>query len=104
MEPFRSMVAYIEDDLYAGNFYSAFPSEHCGYATILAIGVWRAATRGWAVFGLILAVATILATQFLHQHFVLDAIYGVALAVAAYAVAFWASEARTVNRRRISPL
>ena len=104
VEPFRSMVAYIENDLYAGNFYSAFPSEHCGYATILAIAVWRAAPRGWAVFGVILAVATILATQFLHQHFVLDAIYGVTLAVAAYAVAFWASEARTVNRRRISPL
>ncbi len=99
VEPFRSMVAYIEEDLYAGNFYSAFPSEHCGYATILAIATWRAAPRGWAVLGVILAVATILATQFLHQHFVMDAIYGVTLAVAAYAVAWWASESRTAEPR-----
>jgi membrane-associated phospholipid phosphatase len=95
VEPFRSMVAYIEDHLYAGNYYSAFPSEHCGYATILAIATWRAAGRGWAVFGVILGVAVILATQFLHQHYVMDAIYGVTLAIAAYGVAWWASEART---------
>lgn len=93
VEPFRSMLAYVENNLYAGNYYSAFPSEHCGYATILAIATWRAAGRGWAVFGVILAVAVILATQFLHQHFVMDAIYGIVLAVAAYAVAWWASEA-----------
>jgi hypothetical protein len=92
--PFRAMVAYIEHHLYAGHYYSAFPSEHCGYATILAIAVWRAAGRGWAVFGVILGVATVLATQFLHQHYVMDAIYGVALAIAAYAVAWWLSESR----------
>jgi hypothetical protein len=46
----------------------------------------------------ILAVATVLATQFLHQHFVMDAIYGVVLAIAAYAVAWWASEARPASR------
>lgn len=93
VEPFRAMLAYVENNLYAGNYYSAFPSEHCGYATILAIATWRVAGRGWAVFGVILAVAVILATQFLHQHFVMDAIYGIVLAVAAYAVAWWASEA-----------
>jgi hypothetical protein len=100
VEPFRAMMAYIEDHLYAGHYYSAFPSEHCGYATILAIATWRAAGRGWAVFGLVLGVAVILATQFLHQHFVMDAIYGVTLAVAAYAVAWWAAEGRD---RRASP-
>ena len=98
------MVAYIEDDLYAGNFYSAFPSEHCGYATILAIGTWRVATRGWAVCGVILAVGTILATQFLHQHYVMDAIYGVTLAIAAYAVAWWVSETQAgVRQTRSEP-
>ena len=34
------MLAYVENHLYAGNYYSAFPSEHCGYATILAIATW----------------------------------------------------------------
>jgi len=92
VEPFRSMLAYVEHNLYAGHYYSAFPSEHCGYATILAIATWRAAGRGWAVFGVLLAVAVILATQFLHQHYVMDAIYGIVLAVAAYAVAWRASE------------
>lgn len=93
VEPFRSMLAYVEHHLYAGHYYSAFPSEHCGYATILAIATWRAARRGWAIFGVILAVAVILATQFLHQHFIMDAIYGVTLAIAAYAIAWVASEA-----------
>lgn len=99
VEPFRSMLAYVENHLYAGNYYSAFPSEHCGYATILAIATWRAATRGWAVFGVVLAVAVILATQFLHQHVVMDAIYGVILAIAAYAVAWWASESKAEGRQ-----
>jgi hypothetical protein len=98
VEPFRSMLAYVENHLYADHYYSAFPSEHCGYATLLAIATWRAAGRGWAVFGVVLAVAVVLATQFLHQHFVMDAIYGVILAVAAYAVAWWASEAKAPDQ------
>lgn len=93
-EPFRSMMDYIENTLYAGNFYSAFPSEHCGYATILAIGVWRVTGRRLGVSAAVFAVAVILATQFLHQHFVMDAIYGVTLAVAAYAVAYLLAEGR----------
>jgi hypothetical protein len=102
VEPFRTMMAYIEEHLYAGHYYSAFPSEHCGYATILAIAVWRAAGRGWAVFGVVLAAAVILATQFLHQHYVMDAIYGVTLAVAAYAVAWLVSEGRGAGQPSLS--
>ncbi len=89
-EPFRSMMLYVENDLYAGNFYSAFPSLHVAFSVVLAIAWWRLRRPVLSPLLVLLSVAIVLSTQFLHQHFVMDLLYGVVLAVAAYATAWWA--------------
>lgn len=90
--PFGHLLDYIEKDLYAGSYYSAFPSEHCGYATIIAIAWARRGRPAWTRAAIAFAVSVVLATQFLHQHFFMDALFGILIAVAAYAGAYWMSE------------
>ncbi len=90
-EPFRSMMLYVENDLYAGNFYSAFPSLHVAYSVILAIAWGQVRRPVLSPLLILFSVAIALSTLFLHQHFVMDLLYGTVLAVAAYATAwrFW---------------
>jgi hypothetical protein len=90
--PFGHLLDYIEKDIYAGDYYSAFPSEHCGYATIVAIAWARLGRRLWTWMAVLFAIAVVLATQLLHQHFFMDAMFGILIAIAAYSAAWWMSE------------
>jgi len=64
-----------------------FPSLHLAGATIAALGVWKARRRYGAVAGaLVLPVAISICT--VKQHYWVDGVAGIALAVAAYAGAF----------------
>lgn len=90
--PFRSMLLYVENDLYAGNFYSAFPSLHVAYSGVLAIAWGRLNRPILSPVMIVFAATVALSTQFLHQHFIMDLLYGLVLAAASYATAWWATE------------
>jgi membrane-associated phospholipid phosphatase len=100
-EPFRSMLAYVENDLYAGNFYSCFPSLHCGYSMLLAIAWVRIGRRVLSTVCVVFAVMVMLATQFLHQHYFLDLVYGDLLAIASYTIGWLVVERRPWRRTGI---
>jgi membrane-associated phospholipid phosphatase len=79
------------------NRYAALPSLHAGWNLILSVVVWQAVSRWW-VRGLLVALATamgfsVVATA---NHFVLDVVLGVALALLGLAVA-GALERRSAN-------
>jgi len=97
-EPFRSMLSYIENDLYAGNYYSSFPSLHCGYSMLLAIAWVRIGRPVLSTVCVVFGVMVMLATQFLRQHYFLDLVYGDLLAVAAFAIGWTLVERRPWRR------
>jgi len=97
-EPLRAMMVYVEEALYDGNYYSAFPSLHVAYSTVLALAWARIGRRLLSPALIVLSALVALSTQFLHQHYVLDLYYGIVLGVAAHATAWWATEWRPSHR------
>ena len=93
--PFWYVLRYINDEVYSGKFYSCFPSLHCAFATVLGI-MWVRRSRGRHPLGAVVAVlfslAVVAATQFLHMHYLMDAIYGVVLAFATYGISWFVLE------------
>lgn len=88
--PFGAILKYVNEDLYGNQFYSAFPSMHCGFATVFAITWYRRRKPLWSAGMIILSVMIVIGTQVLHEHYLMDAMYGIIVAVAAYAVSwFW---------------
>ena len=54
------MLAYIENDLYVGNYYSSFPSLHCGYSMLLAIAWVRIGRPVLSIVCVVFAVMVML--------------------------------------------
>lgn len=73
------------------NRYAALPSLHAGWNLILAVVVWQAVARWWVRAGLVaLATAMTFSVVATANHFVLDVIAGISLAVFGLLVASWA--------------
>ena len=70
------------------NQYAAMPSLHAGWDLLVGIAIVTAATTVWLrVVGLVLPVSMMLAVVATGNHFVLDVVAGVALALLGHAVA-----------------
>lgn len=101
---FGRMLEYTNNDYYGGDWYSAFPSMHCGFATIFALTWYRRRKPVWSTLMIILSVMIIIATQVLHEHVLMDALYGVVVGVCAYAVSwFWLEFRPAMARFRDQP-
>lgn len=88
--PFGWALRYVNENLYANAYYSAFPSMHCGFATLFALAWYRFRRPLWSTLAIINSALIVIATQVLHEHYLMDALYGVIVGICAYAVAwFW---------------
>ena len=71
------------------NKYAAMPSFHVGWNVLVGIMMWKTFRRAWtrvfAVAGPVLMAAAVIATA---NHFVLDSIVGVGIALAALAASY----------------
>ncbi len=67
--------------------FSAMPSVHVAWATLIAVGVWRATSSKWRWLAVGHAAATWVVVIATANHFWLDGIVAVALLVAAWPVA-----------------
>lgn len=93
------MLEYTNNVFYGRDWYSAFPSMHCGFATIFAIAWYRRRNPVWSTLMIILSVCIVIATQVLHEHVLMDALYGIVTAIAAYSLAWFWSEYRPAVAR-----
>lgn len=69
--------------------YNLLPSFHCLNSTMCFLGVMgrKEISKGFRIYTFVMAVMIIASTQFVKQHFVMDAFAGVALALISYAIA-----------------
>lgn len=74
--------------------FNGFPSAHCAWTTIAIISLWRLRKRfpktSWILMLWLLLIYP--ATVMLQQHYLMDVYGGIAIGLAAYAVAFFAVE------------
>lgn len=61
------------------NQYAAMPSLHMGWAVLIAVVVWRTASRRWGVLAVLHAVTTVLVVIVTANHWWLDGIVAVGL-------------------------
>ena len=100
---FGHMLRYINVSYYEGRGFSAFPSMHCAYAVVFAIAWYRRRNAVWSALMIAFAALVIVSTQVLHEHVLMDALYGIVVATAAYAVAwFWLEYRPALKRERES--
>jgi hypothetical protein len=97
-----SMLRFTNEGWYEGRWYSAFPSMHCGYSTILAIAWIRRRKPAWSVIALAYSASVVAATLFLHEHYLMDALYGIVVGIAAYASAWYLSEYHPATRGHVA--
>lgn len=93
-----SMLRFTNDGWYGGSWYSAFPSMHCGYSTILVLAWNRRRKPVWSALVIAFSLAVVAATLFLHEHYLMDALYGIVVGIAAYASAWYLAEYRPATR------
>lgn len=87
---FGGMLEYVNVSYYHDDNYSTFPSMHCAYATLFAIAWYRRRRPLWSGLVIAFSVSIVIATQVLHEHVLMDALYGIVIAVVAYSLAwFW---------------
>jgi len=94
------MLRFTNDGWYEGRWYSAFPSMHCGYVVILAFAWIRRRKPAWSALAIVYALAVVASTLFLREHYLMDALYGLVVAIAAYASAWYLAEYRPATRRQ----
>jgi hypothetical protein len=100
---FGGVLRYVNEDWYGKQFFSAFPSMHCGYATVVALAWYRFRRPLWSTLAIINSVLIVAATQVLHEHRLMDAMYGIIVGVCAFAVAwFWCEYLPAARRERLS--
>ena len=100
---FGRMLEYTNNVFYGRDWYAAFPSMHCGFATVFAITWYRRRKPLWSTLMITLSVLIVIATQVLHEHFLMDALYGIIVATCAYAVSwFWLEFRPALVRQRRS--
>lgn len=96
---FGSWMRYMDQHMFANPDYGDFPSVHVLWSVTLAIAWIRRDRRWWSAGAVVLAASIIVATQVLHQHSLMAAMYGAIVAVATYAVSWWLLEYRPAMRR-----
>ena len=71
------------------NPYNCFPSIHVMTCFFMIEGIWKCRERNKAIgiFVTILNILIIVSTFFVKQHVILDAVYGIAIAVVTFAIA-----------------
>lgn len=94
-----SWMQYMDEHMFAMPDYGDFPSVHVLWSVTLAIAWVRRARPWWSVAAVVLAALIIVATQVLHQHSLMAAMYGAIVAVATYSVSWWLLEYRPAMRR-----
>ncbi len=98
---FGKMVEYVNFGYYKGNNFSTFPSMHVAYAVIFAIVWYRLGNRLWSTLMIIFSVTIIISTQVLHEHVLMDALYGSVVAVFGFSLAwFWLEYRPALKRER----
>ncbi len=98
---FGHMLEYVNVSYYHNDNFSTFPSMHCAYATIFAIAWYRRRKPLWSGLVIVFAVSIIVATQVLHEHVLMDALYGMIVATVAYSLAwFWLEYRPALQRER----
>ncbi len=93
-----SWMRYMDEHMFAIPDYGDFPSVHVAWSVTLAIAWIRRDRRWWSVGAVLLAVLIIIATQVLHQHSLMAAMYGLIVASAMYAIAWLLLEYRPALR------
>jgi len=93
-----SWMRYMDEHMFAIPDYGDFPSVHVAWSITLAIAWIRRDRRWWSVGAVGLAVLIIIATQVLHQHSLMAAMYGLIVASAMYAIAWLLLEYRPALR------
>ena len=99
---FGHMLKYVNLSYYEGNGFSAFPSMHCAYAVVFAIAWYRRRNAVWSALMIAFAALVIVSTQVLHDHVLMDALYGIVVATAAYSVAWFWLEYRPALKRELA--
>lgn len=89
---------YMDEHMFAIPDYGDFPSVHVAWSITLAIAWVRRDRRLWSVGAVVLAVLIIIATQVLHQHSLMAAVYGIVVAVAMYSLSWLLLEYRPAIR------
>ena len=93
-----SWMRYMDEHMFAIPDYGDFPSVHVAWSVTLAIAWIRRDRRWWSIGAVVLAALIITATQVLHQHSLMAAVYGLIVATAMYSVAWLALEYRPALR------
>ena len=88
----------MDEHMFAIPDYGDFPSVHVAWSVTLAIAWIRRDRRWWSIGAVVLAALIITATQVLHQHSLMAAVYGLIVATAMYSVAWLALEYRPALR------
>lgn len=83
--------------------YNGLPSEHASMATIMALFLFVIRSK-WRYVAVAFSLLVIASTFFVKQHFVLDAVAGIALAIAAFAVMFRLGPQLVAHRKPSSSL
>ena len=94
-----SWMRYMDQHMFANPDYGDFPSVHVLWAVTLAIAWVRRDRRWWSAGAVVLAASIIVATQVLHQHSLMAAMYGAIVATATYSLSWWLTEFRPAMRR-----
>ena len=85
--------------------YNCFPSIHVAHSFVSALALYRV-HRGLGVFSTVCAALVAISTLFTKQHYVADAIGGIALAFAAYRIFLHGHSRATISHdeRRVAPM
>jgi hypothetical protein len=89
-----SWMRYMDEHMFANPDYGDFPSVHVAWSITLAIAWIRRERRLWSIGAIVLAVLIIVATQVLHQHSLMAAVYGAIVATAMYSLSWLLLEYR----------
>lgn len=100
---FGGMLEYVNVAYYHNDNFSTFPSMHCAYATLFAIAWYRLRNPLWSGLVITFSVLIVIATQVLHEHVLMDAVYGIVIGTLAYSLAwFWFEYRPALVRERMT--
>ncbi len=71
------------------NLVAAVPSLHAAYPTLISMFVWRAFGWRWGVATLWYPISMWIGIIYMGEHYVVDALLGIAYAVTAYVLTMW---------------
>jgi hypothetical protein len=98
---FSTLILYL---VQAGDpAWNCFPSTHCATCTIASLALLRE-SRSLGIWVSATTVAIYLTTLLTRQHFVADAVAGIALGSLCYGLCYWLCERNPVVRRKLAPV